>query len=50
MNISQMKLAELADCSLQAIGNIERGNANPSLIMVYKLAHALAVSPRDLIP
>ena len=48
--ITQMKLAELAGCSLQAIGNIERGCANPSLIMVYRIAYALEISPKDLIP
>lgn len=50
LGLTQMKLAELTDCSLQAIGNIERGQANPSLIMVYRIASALKISPRDLIP
>lgn len=49
-NLTQMKLAELAECSLQAIGNIERGRANPSLIMVYRIAQALDISAKDLIP
>lgn len=40
---SQLKLAELTGCSLQAIGNIERGQANPSLIMVYRIADALNI-------
>lgn len=48
--ITQMKLAELIGCSLQAIGNIERGQANPTLIMVYRIADALNISPKDLIP
>lgn len=48
--ITQMKLAEMTECSLQAIGNIERGQANPSLLMVYKIANALDISPKDLIP
>lgn len=48
--ITQMKLAELTECSLQAIGNIERGQANPSLIMVYRIADALEVSAKDLLP
>lgn len=49
LGISQMKLAELTGCSLQAIGNIERGRANPSLIMVYRLANALRLTPKELV-
>lgn len=49
-NITQMKLAELVGCSLQAIGNIERGQANPSLIMVYRIAEALDIAAKELIP
>jgi putative transcriptional regulator len=49
-HLTQMKLAELADCSLQSIGNIENGQANPSLVMVYKLARALDISAKELIP
>ncbi len=49
-NISQMKLAELVGCSLQAIGNIERGQANPSLIMLYRISDALQINPKDIIP
>lgn len=48
--VTQMKLAELIGCSLQAIGNIERGQANPSLIMVYRIAKALEISVKELIP
>lgn len=47
--MTQMKLAELVGCSLQSIGDIERGKANPSLYMVYRIAKALGVSMRDLI-
>lgn len=48
--VTQMKLAELVECSLQAIGNIERGQANPSLIMVYRIAKALNISAKELLP
>lgn len=48
--LTQLKLAEYTGCSLQAIGNIERGEANPSLVMVYRLAKALEISPKDLLP
>lgn len=50
LGVTQMKLAELVGCSLQAIGNIERGQANPSLIMVYRIARALKTCPKELIP
>lgn len=47
--VTQMKLAELTGCSLQAIGNIERGRANPSLLMIYRIANALDISATELI-
>lgn len=50
IGLTQLKLAEMVGCSLQAIGNLERGVANPSLIMIYRIAEALNISPRDLIP
>lgn len=50
LGLSQMKLAEIIGCSLQAIGNIERGQANPSILMVYRISKALKVSPKDLLP
>lgn len=49
IGITQMDLAERAGCSLQAIGNIERGRANPSLLMIYRIANALGVSAKDLV-
>lgn len=48
--ITQLKLAELVGCSLQGMGNIERGQANPSVLMVYRIARALDVSVRELLP
>ncbi len=50
MRISQLTLAELAECSLNAIGNIERGKANVSLFMAYRIATALKVNIRDILP
>jgi transcriptional regulator with XRE-family HTH domain len=50
IGLTQLKLAEMVGCSLQAIGNLERGVANPSLIMIYRIAEALNIPPRDLIP
>jgi transcriptional regulator with XRE-family HTH domain len=49
-NLTQMKLAELIGCSLQAIGNIERGCANASVVMIYKIAEALEISVKELLP
>lgn len=49
LGVTQMKLAELTGCSLQAIGNIERGQANPSLLMVYRISAALKVKPTYLL-
>lgn len=46
---TQMQLSEMVGCSYQAIGNIERGRANPSLIMVFRIAEALNVHIRDLV-
>jgi DNA-binding XRE family transcriptional regulator len=48
LGITQLKLAELADSSIQHIGNLERGEANPSILMVYKIAEALNVNVKEL--
>lgn len=46
---SQERLAEKADLNRSYLGEIERGNATPSLITVAKLAGALELSPSDLL-
>ena len=48
-NISQEKLAELADIHRTYIGDVERGTRNVSLVNMAKIASALGVSLSHLI-
>ena len=50
LNLSQLELAEKVDCSLNALGRIERAQADPSLTMVFRIALALDLSIKDLMP
>jgi len=50
LGVTQMKLAELIGCSLQHIGNVERGETNTSLLMVYRIANTLKTCAKDLLP
>ena len=49
LNISQFKLAEMADVSLDTINMIERGVGNPKLCTVISIAKALNVDLNTLI-
>ncbi len=42
--LSQEALAEKAGISAQYVSNIERGKENPTLDLLFRLAHALKVS------
>ena len=46
--LSQEELAERAGISPQYVSNIERGNENPTLDILFKLADALKVSFGEL--
>lgn len=47
-HLTQQELGERADVSFKFIGGIERGEENPTLMIICKLAAALDVEPRDL--
>ena len=48
-DLSQEKLAEMADLHRNYVGNLERGKSNVSLLTIVKLAHCLNVKPVKLI-
>lgn len=47
-NLSQEKLAQIAELDRTYISGIERGLRNISLLNIFKLAEALDVHPSDL--
>ena len=47
-NLSQEKLAEIADLHRTYIGQIECGKRNVALKNIYKLAKGLNISAKDL--
>jgi transcriptional regulator with XRE-family HTH domain len=48
-NLSQEKLAELAELHRNYVGGIERGERNVSLLNIVKLAHGLNVRTAKLV-
>ena len=46
--LTQQQLGDQADLSFKYVGAIERGEENPSLKVITKLAAALGVEPYDL--
>lgn len=47
-NLSQEKLAELADLHRTYIGMIERGEKNITLLNIYKISQALNITIKEL--
>lgn len=47
--ISQEKLAELSELTQPYINKIENENANPSILVLVKIAKALNVTVNDLV-
>ena len=46
--LTQQQLGEEADLSYKYLGAVERGEENPSLAVIVRLAGALKIEPRDL--
>lgn len=49
IGLSQEQLADQTDIHRTYIGGIERGERNPTLLMMLRLAQALQVDPSDLL-
>lgn len=49
IGISQMDLGEIAGIHFTNIAKIERGEANPSLFTIIRIASALEINPADLV-
>ena len=48
--LTQEKLAEIAEMDCSYLSSVERGERNISLEMILAIAKALQVSPKDLMP
>ncbi len=47
--VSQEQLAEAAGLHRTYIGHVERGEVNPTLWNIVRIAHALGVDPAELV-
>jgi len=50
LGLTQEELAEKADFHVNFVGGIERATRNPSLTSIIRLAEALKVPLKDLLP
>lgn len=50
LSLSQLQLAEMVDCHLNAISRIESGRIDPSLLMFLRICQALNLRPEDVLP
>lgn len=50
VGVSQEALAHTIDMSRRYLSGIERGEANPTLDQIVRLAQGLGVEPSDLLP
>jgi transcriptional regulator with XRE-family HTH domain len=48
-NLTQEQLGEQAQVSYKYIGEIERGRKKASIIVIFRLAHALQISMSDMV-
>ena len=48
-SLTQQELGDAAELSFKYLGAIERGEENPSLKVIGKLAAALEIAPQDLL-
>lgn len=48
LKISQEELASRAELHRTYVGGVERGERNPSILIIAKIAKALDVNPREL--
>lgn len=49
LGLSQDEFAEISELHRTYVGGIERGERNPTLSSIWRIAHALEISPEDLI-
>lgn len=50
LRLTQEELAEAAEIHVNFVGGIERATRNPSLTSIVKIAKALRINPKDLMP
>lgn len=49
-NLSQEAFADEVDLDRSYMGRIERGENNPTILTVYRIARALHIAPASLFP